>query len=328
MILILTNEKDEHADHVINMLAKQDVASVRFDSVEFPQRASISVQYGPQGACRQLLRSKDASLDLNSVKAVWYRRPGFPVASESLPNKSAHGYVTQECYLVLQGLWAASGAAWLPGPPAAVRYADQKILQLQIAAKLGFELPPTLITNYPADLLDFYSGHEGQIVSKLAGSAFVYHVGLGMVRFTELVSKRDIASYQAVAHCPTIFQCYIEKQLELRITVVGEHVFAAEIHSQATNHTRYDWRRFDSGRTPYHIHALPSEVAQQCIALVRHFGLSYGAIDMILTPDGRYVFLEINPNGQYLWIEEMTSMPISAAICDFLIKGNVASCND
>jgi hypothetical protein len=188
--------------------------------------------------------------------------------------------------------------------------------------------PAELITNYPADLLDFYSGHDGQIVSKLAGSAFVYHVGLGMVRFTELVSKRDIASYQAVAHWPTIFQCYIEKQLELRITVVGEHVFAAEIHSQATNHTRYDWRRFDTGRTPYHIHALPSEVAQQCIALVRHFGLSYGAIDMILTPDGRYAFLKINPNGQYLWIEEMTSMPISAAICDFLVKGNVASCND
>jgi len=81
-----------------------------------------------------------------------------------------------------------------------------------------------------------------------------------MVRFTELVGKRDIASCQAVAHCPAIFQSYIEKRLELRITVVGEHVFAAEIHSQAMNHTCYDWRRYDSGRTPYHIHALPSEV--------------------------------------------------------------------
>src|SRR5439155_14491583 len=97
-----------------------------------------------------------------------------------------------------------------------------------------------------------------------------------------------------------------------------------EIHSQATNHTRYDWRRYDFCKTPHRPHALPAEVQARCVRLVRRLGLCYGAIDMVLTPDGRYVFLEINPNGQYLWIEQETGLPISDAICDLLMQGHVS----
>ena len=115
------------------------------------------------------------------------------------------------------------------------------------------------------------------------------------------------------------------KRLELRITVVGQRVFAAEIHSQQSNHTRYDYRHYDDNSTRYQPHTLPAEVAQRCLHLVARLGLYYGAIDMILTPDGRYVFLEINPNGQYLWIEQATRLPISDAICDLLLSGKSTS---
>jgi glutathione synthase/RimK-type ligase-like ATP-grasp enzyme len=107
----------------------------------------------------------------------------------------------------------------------------------------------------------------------------------------------------------------------LRVTVVGSAVFAAEIHSQFTQHTRFDWRRYDHFETPHRIHALPTEIAQQCVSLVRQLGLCYGAIDLVLTPEGRHVFLEINPNGQYLWIEHATGLPISDAVCDLLLAG-------
>ena len=118
-----------------------------------------------------------------------------------------------------------------------------------------------------------------------------------------------------------IFQAYVPKRFELRITVVGQQVFAAEIHSQHTNHTRHDWRRYDLDETPHFPHALPPDVAQRCIQLVQELGLCYGAIDMVLTPDDRYVFLEINPSGQYLWIEQLTGLPITDALCDLLIAG-------
>lgn len=125
----------------------------------------------------------------------------------------------------------------------------------------------------------------------------------------------------ALRFCPVIFQAYVPKLFELRITVVGKQVFAAEIHSQQANHTRHDWRRYDNYKTPHLPHQLPCSMEQRCVHLVEQLGLSYGAIDMVVTPDGRYVFLEINPNGQYLWIEETTGLPISDAICDLLMSG-------
>jgi glutathione synthase/RimK-type ligase-like ATP-grasp enzyme len=95
-------------------------------------------------------------------------------------------------------------------------------------------------------------------------------------------------------------------------------VFSAAIHSQQSRRTRHDWRRYDRSRTPYTRHELPSEVADQLVTLVRRMKMRYGAIDLIYTQDGRYVFVEINPNGQFLFVEQATSLPISAAIADAL----------
>jgi glutathione synthase/RimK-type ligase-like ATP-grasp enzyme len=191
-----------------------------------------------------------------------------------------------------------------------------------MAGALGFELPPTLVTNSPEDFLEFYRQHHGNIISKLAESSFAESFGQDFWRFTEVVSKRDLGYAEAIRYCPLIFQAYVPKRLELRITVVGRVAFAVAIHSQESNRTRHDWRRYDEFRTNYSPHELPSDVAQRCLRLVENLGLCYGAIDMVLTPDGRYVFLEINPNGQYLWIENQTGMPISDAICDLLMSGS------
>src|SRR5262249_21476922 len=130
-----------------------------------------------------------------------------------------------------------------------------------------------------------------------------------------------VAYAAAIEYSPTIFQGYVPKRVELRITVVGERVFPAEIHSQQTQHTKHDWRRYDLDNTPHFPHDLPCEIRERCVSLVKRLDLCYGAIDMVLTPDGRYVFLEINPSGQYMWIEAQTGLPISAAIADLLSAG-------
>ena len=140
------------------------------------------------------------------------------------------------------------------------------------------------------------------------------------MRYTEIVSRRDVGYTDSVRYVPVLFQAYVPKRVELRVTVVGQQVFAAEIHSQASHRTRHDWRRYDFFKTIYLPHELPREVERRCLQLVERLGLCYGAIDMILTPDNHYVFLEINPNGQYLWIENETGLAISDALCDLLIS--------
>jgi glutathione synthase/RimK-type ligase-like ATP-grasp enzyme len=267
-----------------------------------------------------MLRSNAGELNLNDVEAVWWRRPQLPAASAELTDAAVRNYVEQECRTFTQDVWGFLECRWLPAQPKTVQRAQLKASQLHLAGRLGFELPPTLVTNSPSDFLDFYRQHNGQIISKLLGSAFYSSLGKTFGRYTEVVSARDVAYAHSVQLCPLIFQAYVPKRVELRITVVGREVFAAEIESQGSHHTRHDWRRYDSYSTVYRPHDLPDDIRQRCVRLVHEYGLLYGAVDMVLTPDGRYVFLELNPNGQYLWIEEATGLPISDAICDELLS--------
>jgi hypothetical protein len=319
LILILSGPSDLHASRVAAQLRERGAPVVCFDPARFPRDAEISLSFTPAGTEKQLLRLDGEEIDLTSVRAVWYRRPEKPIAHAEVRDATARAFVEQECNLFVQDLYGSLDAAWLPGPPFVVRHAEHKASQLKIAGELGFELPPTLTTNSPADLVEFYRQHDGRIISKQANKAFHSTVGHGFIRYTELVTTRDIAHAHAIAYCPMIFQAYVPKRVELRITVVGRRVFAAEIHSQLTNHTRHDWRRYDHGQTPHLPHELPAELERRCVRLVERLGLRYGAIDMVLTPDGRYVFIEINPNGQYLWIEEEAGLPIGDAIGELLM---------
>jgi hypothetical protein len=321
MILILTTSFDPHADYVAKRLQARGTEFIRFDPVEFPSGAELSVRYSPLGQTDCLLRLGTRSVDLAALRAVWYRRPQVPAPHEEITDRPTQVFVARECETFVQDVWNSLDCLWIPAPRGVLVWAQFKSSQLRVASAVGFELPPTLITNSPEDFLEFYRKHNGNIVSKLAGFSFIEAIGPSFGRYTEVVSKRDVAYASALRFCPVIFQAYVPKLLELRITVVGKQVFAAEIHSQGSNHTRHDWRNYDYYQTRYLPHELPQDVATCCLRLVEELGLCYGAIDMVITPDRRYVFLEINPNGQYLWIEEATGLPISDAICDLLMFG-------
>jgi len=258
------------------------------------------------------------------LQSVWCRRPKPPVPQEGIQDADVREFVAEESHDFLRDLWNAVDCRWLPARPLTILRAQCKAAQLRVAGELGLELPPTLFTNDPDEFLNFYQQNNGNIVSKLVGFAIQKAARNTFLRFTEVVAKRDVGYATTIQYCPVILQAYVPKRLELRITVVGRQVFAAEIHSQDTHHTRHDWRRYDLDHTPHFVHDLPPEVQERLVRLVERLGLCYGAIDMILTPDGRYVFLEINPNGQYLWIEKKIGLPISAAICDLLMGGQGA----
>ncbi|MBW4615116.1 MAG: hypothetical protein KME21_17950 [Desmonostoc vinosum HA7617-LM4] len=322
MILILTGAEDLHADWLEKKLRERNADFIRFDPADFPTKTKISLSYLPDNQIQYILHIGETSIDLSSIKTVWYRRPQRPHPHTEGLDKSAHQFLIEECESFVQDVWNFLDCLWLPAQPITLQRAKSKALQLKIAAEIGFDLPPTLMTNNPQDFIDFYNQNNGQVISKLAGPSLLRNLRDDFTRFTEFVSKRDVIYAQSVQRCPAIFQAYVPKQVELRITVVGHQVLAAEIHSQKSNHTRYDWRHYDYHKTPYYPHELPQAVSQLCIQLVQKLGLCYGTIDMIVTPDGQYIFLEINPNGQYLWIEQATGLPISDAICDLLISGN------
>jgi hypothetical protein len=321
MILLITDPGDVHADRVEAKLRARGEPVVRFDWAEFPERASLSVEWSGTDK-RVMLRAGGTGLDLRRCKSAWLRRPGKPQPAGTAAVAMLQHYAGEECLRVLQDTCNALETTWLPGTIAAIRRADNKQLQLGLAAELGFEIPPTLITNDPDEFLAFYRRHDGQLIDKLPSTVLPasQRTGGAVMRFTQPVTTRDAGYARRLRHSPVLFQPRIAKRFELRITVIDHEVLAAEIHSQSTRRTQLDWRHYDWGHTPYRAHALPDAIRERCVALTRRLGLRFGAIDMIVTPDGRYVFLEINPNGQWLWIEDETGLSISDALSDALAR--------
>jgi len=298
------------------------------DLAELPARAQLSVAYQPGERARTVLRLRDFEADLGAVTAVWSRRPRAPSPDAEITSQALRDYVRQETADAWIGASALLDCLWLPAPRWQELRAGYKPLQLQVAADLGFEIPPTLVTNSSEDFLDFYRRHNGAVVSKTVHNRLLptnRPEGYDAYVLTDLVANRDVVDVDAIRYCPVTVQPYVDKRVELRITVVADRVFPVELDSQWTNHTRHDWRRGDHHHARYAVHNLPQVVERRCVELVERLGLRFGAIDMILTPDGRYVFLEINPNGAWLWMERTTGLPIGAAISDLLVSGEAAA---
>ncbi len=322
MILVVTEAGDRTANQVIDRLLARGAEVARFNPADFPSRASISITLDAKGRRAVTLIHAGAKIDLHRLDALWYRRPQGPVPHDEIADEAVRRYLEAECAHHLWDVWNLLDCRIVPATPSVIARADLKAAQLAMAGSVGFELPPTLVSNDPDEFLDFCQRHQGKVISKAPGPSFNGHFANQVARYTEPVARRELGHAQSIRFGPVIFQAYVPKRIELRITVVGRQVFAAEIHSQASKRARHDWRHYDLANTPHARHTLPSEVERCCVRLVQQLGLCYGAIDMVLTPQGRYVFLEINPNGQYQWIEQLTGLPISEAICDLLMAPN------
>ncbi|MEV4379896.1 MvdC/MvdD family ATP grasp protein [Streptosporangium sp. NPDC049644] len=322
-VLILTSEEDPHALHVRALLADRGAQITIFDPGDYPVKARVELAYTARGLARRLLRTRTGTLDLDTLTALWWRRPTPPATHPDLTDPAVADYAARECQDLLTDLWEHLPCRKMPADDSVIRRAGRKSSQLLLAAELGFAIPETLIATEAEAFWEFHERHDGHVVTKPLGKPWAENlVGGGTIaRFCEPVSARDVAYAAALRFCPVIVQQYVPKRLELRVTVVGEQVFAAEIHSQVANRSSLDWRRYDIETTPHRIHRLPEEVARRCLDMTERLGLLYGAFDVILTPDDQYVFLEVNPNGQWLWIERLTGLPISQAICDVLLEG-------
>lgn len=318
-ILVITNKLDLPSDEIIRLLQYKGEKVFRFNTedlcAEFNFRLKIDNRsFG--GCFYSLLRS----IDFSEIKSIFYRRPKKMEVINT--DKVSKDFIEAETAAFVNWLWKSLDCFWMSRPHK-IRIAESKIDQLRIAPKLGFNIPKTLITNNPDDVVDFYRECSGNIINKTLIKGMIEQDGKTMGIYTHRVEEKHLDLLDSIRLLPCVFQERIEKKYELRITVVGRQIFAAEIHSQGSQRTRDDWRRYDIENTPHKIHEMPLEVKKRCLDLIEYYDLSYGAIDMIVTPQDEYVFLEINPNGQWLWIERLTNLPISETIADTLIKGAI-----
>ena len=318
-VLLVTKSNDnESVALVAAALEGRGARAFRLDTDLFPTEVRLAL-HQPHG--RSTLHTAAGELVLGDVDAVWYRRAAIGAALPDAMDRQDRDAALKESRATLIGM-LESLDCFLMDRVSTVRAAEHKPHQMRLACELGLDVPRTLTTNDPASVRAFWAQCSGLVVVKALSSFAIYDdAGREQVVFTSQLAAEDLAHLDQLALAPMTFQEHLDKKLELRVTLIGERVFAAAVDSQALERSRVDWRKAGSqlvrSWTPY---ALPADVAARILALAARLGLSYGAADIVVTPDDRHVFLEINPAGEWFWLDDVFGpRALSTAIAETLL---------
>ncbi|MGB6743622.1 MAG: hypothetical protein WBE38_08185 [Terracidiphilus sp.] len=310
-VMIVSTVGDPHARAVMAALQAQGAAVELLDLSDFPSQLALTMAFEDGARRFRLSRTGGGTLDLDSISAVWWRRPqGFGVP-DSLADPAHRRYALSEAATAFDGLYQSMNALWI-NEPARDLAAGHKPYQLALAQQLGLSIPVTLMTNDPEEAREFWQRYPGEVIYKQ------FKALQETWRETRKLREEETALAESVRLAPVIFQRFVDAVADVRVTIVGDEIFAASTDPRKGAYPvdfRYNpelkWER----------HALPAAIEDTLRILMRRLGLEYGAIDLRLTPEGEYVFLEINPAGQFLWVEMETGHQIAGALAAHLAKG-------
>jgi len=320
MILVITSKRDSHVGPVAGHFEQAGIPWVRLNTEDFATNVELIVT----ATGILYIRDSGKTIRLEEVGAVWYRKPDpVSIAHFTGLEPGALEYVEAEFGETLLGLYSLlNHVPWINNP-FSTRIAHRKMLQLRTAANLGFNTPRTIITNRPEAALAFARALPGDVALKSLGAIVVTQapskdelIQYGL--FTRRVSLAELQTVkETIRNQPTVFQEFLEKKYELRITCVGDQKFACRIESRADDLTADDYR-FDTKRLQHTPQDCP-ELARRLDGYMRAFGLNFACFDILVTKNNTPVFLEANCNGQWYWIEQMTGLPIARAVAQYLI---------
>jgi glutathione synthase/RimK-type ligase-like ATP-grasp enzyme len=310
VIAIVSHSTDLHARAVRRELRLLGERAEFLDVADLGAGDHLTFREGERRAA-VWTRATGEEIDLAAASTIWHRR----IAAPRLPaDAGERDFAAAQWHTLLLGILQALPVR-VVNPPLADRFFE-KPFQLALARGLGLRVPETVITSVPATARGFATGRRGDVVHKpLTGSP------------TRMLATRrwDAASeaaLDALPLAPVIFQEAVCGGRELRVTIVGDETFAVEFRPGAgVVDGRCDLE------TEYRRHALPASVEEGLRGLMERLGLSYATLDLKLTDDGEYVFLELNPQGQFLYVEILTGLPIAAAMARLLVTraGEVAN---
>lgn len=312
MIVVLSSRTDVTSDFVVDRLREFDAEFVRFNTDELLREWRLTWSLSGWHA----VDTCGTRIESSAISAVYYRRPQDPQPLDGTAATAAP-FIFRETRALLQGLYATTKAEWISRPEK-IRIAEDKLYQLTVARNLGFIIPETLVTHDVEAARRFCDGRS--VIVKPLSCGLLSHEPPLLAYCEEVHPDWDFGDVEL---CPHLFQQRITKTADIRVTVVDDEVFACRIFSQAHATTELDWRRASSANIdlPHEIFELDPMQARLCRLIVATMGLRFGAIDLVERADGSMVFLEINPNGQWAWVEQITGVPISSAIAKALIRG-------
>lgn len=319
MLLIVSNKTDLATDYLILKLREKGIKFFRLNTEDYLSVWDVSFFLDSSGYSAFIF-TNSIKINLTHISGAYIRQPRLPTLSI---HDADADFARREIGESLRALWRyIDDDIWLNAPHNILR-ASNKPEQLKIAQRLGFHIPQTFIGADMLALRDFCHSVTGDVIVKAVKHGFLYDGHQAKVAATQKINKDNLEDLINYAKLPMIVQERIHKKCDIRVTVIGEKLYATAIYSQEYEETAVDWRLADHYKISLKHESieLPSAICDLCIVITKYFKLKYSAIDLILSKDGQYYFLEMNPNGQWAWIEQLTDYPIRDAIIEALLGG-------
>jgi MvdC family ATP-grasp ribosomal peptide maturase len=320
VVLLLTHSGDYFTiDRVIAALSKRGAQPFRFDTDLFPTEVQISSHLSNFGLSYHL-QVNGQLLDTQQVRAVWMRRIWAPQFSPSLDLRYREA-CTRESFAALEGfLDSLEQANWIDPLPN-ITQAENKLKQLRLASSVGLAIPPTLVSNQPESVRQFFKilqNDGNNMIAKLLTPLSASMTGSGFFLYTSRVT--DLSALESLCHSPMVFQAEIPKKRELRAIAVQDQLFVGALDASHYADKTVDWRSAEPDACVWQPAELPVPVSNRLRAVLAQLNLSFAAFDLIETPEGEYVFLEVNPTGEWGMLERDLNYPIADTIANALLN--------
>ncbi|OKJ39012.1 hypothetical protein AMK22_11575 [Streptomyces sp. CB01580] len=313
MILAVSVRDDLHTlavQHAVRSRRRHDFHIVESDTIAGRQTLSW-YSHSDEDTCgiraATLLTSEGVPVAPEEAAVLWWRRPRADqeIAAHA-GSTHERSLVNNDCRGALGGILAAAfDGQWISPPEATDRAAD-KVYQLAVAQDAGFRVPRTLVSQSREDVIAFTRQVGRAIVKPVVGAR-------GPSLWTRWIDDPESIPAQSFEVCPATYQEYIEGCRHIRLNCFGEHMYAALIETE-----ELDWR--PDLQVPISPWSVPEDIGRQVGAVLNRLGLRMGVVDLKLTPDGQPVWLEVNPQGQFLFLEPLMGEPLTEHFADFLLS--------
>jgi hypothetical protein len=310
-VAIVSAQDDLHA--LIVQRALQLYPDVQCDVIQCDRIASSGALNWSNAANRAMecrVPVKDGpSVVVHELDVIWWRRIGYPQQLPGSITDPAHiDLINNDCRVALAGLLLEQFQGVWINHPIKTQLANNKLLQLAAARRAGFRVPRTLVSQDPAEIREFYDSLGGQVVVKpVSGTSQA-------ALLTIKLASEHLQHVDSLALCPAIYQEYIPGERHLRVQCFGDEVYAVVIESK-----NLDWRH--DVDVPIIQTELPETTRRKLHNLLESLELRMGIVDLKLPADGGDpVWFEINPQGQFLFVQGLTALDLTSAFASFIYR--------
>ena len=303
--LIVSNTLDFSTDFVAAEMKARNLKYLRINRDRF---SKYEISYDT-GILSVKMNGIMYTLTQTSLKSVFFRAPVFIRSNK--PYSVEEQLYRSQWSSFIRNLTIFMNARWLNHPMYTYQ-AESKIYQLEVAKSVGLEIPKTIVTNSISNIQD-----ETIYVVKALDTPLFHDNGYDSFTYSTIASGSSIKN-SSLSEAPVIIQEYLSEKTDVRATIIGDKIFPIEILQNGQGITE-DWRKTKKNQLQYSPISLPKETERKLLCLMKKLNLSFGGVDLIIS-HGKYYFIEVNPTGEWGWIEANTDYKLHNAIVDWMVN--------